>query len=246
MYPHGVVYQSGKSEGHSEFILRPKPLIKFAYHVFRVLGFGFVAFAVTGLLFAFWPITKEEFNYRFNQPEQSVSGFGELINQVLAQQREDEVRQEAAQLGLDAYFSLYIPKTNAKANIFPNVDAGSIEEYTRILKKGVAHAKGTNFPGQGKTIYLFSHSTDSPLNFSRYNAIFYLLGKLEAGDRITVYFLNQKYIYRVTEKLITEAGDTSWLTDNNQGERLVLQTCDPPGTSLRRLIVVTVPIDTAQ
>lgn len=247
MYPHGIVYQSGKGSSHSEFILRPKPLVKLTYHLLRVFGFGFIAFAITGILFTFWPITKEEFNYRFHKPQPVAdNGFGELIAKALAQKRADMVREEAQDLGLDPYFSLYIPKTDAKADIIANVDAGNFEEYSQALKKGVAHARGTNFPGQGKTVYLFSHSTDSPLNFSRYNAIFYLLGKLEAGDRVTVYFLNQKFIYQVTEKLITQADDTSWLTDNGQGERLVLQTCDPPGTSLRRLIVIAVPIDTAQ
>ena len=71
-----------------------------------------------------------------------------------------------------------------KANIIPNIDPGNPDEYLGALKKGVAHARGTSFPSQGRNIYLFSHSTNSPLNFSEYNAVFYLLRKLEKKDKI--------------------------------------------------------------
>lgn len=240
MYPHGIVYQSGKSKGHSEFVLRPKLLVKIIYHTFRTFGFGLAAFAIAGVIFTFWPILKEEFNY-LNKSKEPISGFGELISEALAQ-KADEVKKETSALGLNSYFSLNIPKIDAKANIIPNVDAGNFDEYSQALKEGIAHAKGTNFPSQGKVIYLFSHSTDSPLNFSRYNAIFYLLGKLEKGDRIWVYFLDQKYIYQVSQKIITLANDTSWLKDSGEGERLILQTCDPPGTSLKRFLIIATPV----
>lgn len=241
MYPHGIVYLSGKSKSHSEFILRPKLLVRLFHHFLRSVGFGFVSFAIAGVIFTFWPIVKEELIF-FHKSKEPVSGFGELISEAIAQ-KEDEVKKETASLGLNSYFSLYIPKTEAKANIIPNIDPGNFEEYTKALKEGIAHAKGTNFPGQGKLVYLFSHSTNSQLNINHYNAIFYLLGKLEKGDRIFVYFLDHKYIYKVDGKIITSADDTSWLKESGEGERLILQTCDPPGTSLRRLLVITVPLD---
>lgn len=240
MYPHGIVYQSGKSAGHGEFVLRPKLLVKLIYHLLRTFGFGLAAFAIAGVIFTFWPIVKEEFIF-FNKSNEPVSGFGELISEALAQ-KADEVKKETSTLGLNSYFSLNIPKIDAKANIIPNVDAGNFDEYSQALKEGIAHAKGSNFPGQGKVVYLFSHSTDSLLNFSRYNAVFYLLGKLEKGDRIAVYFLDQKYLYRVSEKITTSANDTSWFKDSGEGEQLILQTCDPPGTSLRRLLIEATPI----
>ena len=126
--------------------------------------------------------------------------------------------------------------------MIPNVDAGNPTDYLKALTQGVAHAKGTYFPGQGKTIFLFSHSTDSPINIARYNAVFYLLRKLTPGDTIIIYFLGQEHDYVVTDKFVTAANDTSWLQDNGQGERLILQTCDPPGTSWNRLLVVAKPV----
>lgn len=239
MYPHGIVYQAGKSKSHSEFVLRPKLAIRLAYHFFRTFGFGLASFAICGIIFTFYPILKEEIIYLL-KPQEQRSGFAEVMPEASAQ-KEDAVKKETLALGLNPYFSLNIPKIGAKANIISNVDPGNFNEYTRALKEGIAHAKGTNFPGQGKLIYLFSHSTDSPLNFSRYNAVFYLLGRLEGGDVISVYFLNQEYRYQVSQKIIISAGDTSWLGDKGQGETLILQTCDPPGTSLRRLLVIAVP-----
>lgn len=211
---HGIIYQAHSS------------LKKFTYRVIRSFGAGIFSFAIIALIFSFYPIVKEEF---FTKPQKI--GFGDLIERTSASDR-----------GLDPYFSIYIPKMNAKANIIPNVDPSNQKQYLDALTNGVAHAKGTGFPNQNKLIYLFSHSTDSPLNFARFNAVFYLLKKLEKGDRIMIYFMDRQYQYIVTDSVIASETDTSWLVDKNQGEYLILQTCDPPGTSLRRLLVVAKPI----
>lgn len=229
MYPQGVIYQKGKSDSSGEKTLRPRILVRIGYHLLRGLGTGFIAFAVIGLIFSYYPILKEEIAYK-NHKVPKI-GFGDLISQT-----------KAEDYGLDPFFSVYVPKINAKARVIANVNAGNQAEYTRSLQDGVAHAAGTNFPGQDKLIYLFSHSTDSPLNFARYNAVFYLLRKLEPGDKVIIFFMGQEYTYIVEERLITEANDNSWILDKGQGEKLILQTCDPPGTSINRLIIVAKPI----
>ena len=224
MYSHGIIYQGNKSRSHGEYKLRLSLGRRVSYHFLRTFGAGLIAFAITGIVFSFWPIIKSEFLYRFGTK-----------NQI-------QIDKFATIIGLDPYFSIYIPKINAKAKVIPNVDAGNPTDYLKALTQGVAHAKGTYFPGQGKTIFLFSHSTDSPINIARYNAVFYLLRKLTPGDTIIIYFLGQEHDYVVTDKFVTAANDTSWLQDNGQGERLILQTCDPPGTSWNRLLVVAKPV----
>jgi sortase A len=232
MYPKGIIYKSGKSKERGEIFLHPSKFKKIGYHFARTFGAGLVAFSLVGILFSFWPIVKEEFLYKFGSKNQiQINEFKKNID-----------RSQAIELGLDPYFSIYIPKIEARAKVIPNVDAGKPTDYLKALSQGVAHAKGTNFPGQGKLVYLFSHSTDSPLNIARYNAVFYLLGKLEKGDSVVIYFLDQKHEYVVTDKLVINSDDTSWLTDDGSGEKLVLQTCDPPGTSWRRLLIVARPI----
>lgn len=208
----GIIYQA------------PSFLKRVVHHLLRGLGAGFIGFAFIGIIFSFYPIVKEEISFKLHKPQKI--GFGDLIRSP-----------KAEELNLDPFFSIYIPKIDARAKVIPNVNAGEYYQYTKALEEGVAHAAGTNFPGQGKLIYLFSHSTDSPLNFIRYNATFYLVRKLEKGDRIIIYFMDQEYKYAVRDKVITQANDTSWFEDRGKGEILVLQTCDPPGTSFNRLVV---------
>lgn len=218
----------------------PSRLKILVYSLIRGISVGFVAFATTGLIFSFYPIIQEEISYIF-KPKVAKSKFGDILSRIEAQDA-DSVRQEARNLELNSNFAIYIPQIDAKANITPNVDAGNKIEYLDALSDGVAHARGTSFPGMGEPIYLFSHSTDSPLNFARFNAVFYLLGKLKVGDRITLYFLDKKFAYEIEQKLITEANDTSWLVNQNRGEVLILQTCYPPGTTLKRLILLAKPV----
>jgi len=232
MKPHGIIYQAGKSGRLGAIRLRPSFIKKISYHFLRTFGAGLIAFAVTGIVFSFWPIAKSEFLYRFGTKNRiQINKFAGINGE-----------SQAAELGLDPYFSIYIPKINAKAKIIPNVDAGNSTDYLKALSQGVAHAKGTYFPGQGKTIFLFSHSTDSPINIAKYNAVFYLLRKLTPGDTIIIYFSGVEHDYAVTDEFTTAANDTSWLKDNGMGERLILQTCDPPGTSWNRLLVIAKPV----
>lgn len=242
IYPRGVIYDSRKSFRRGEFFLRAGRVTRFLYGLLRGIGAGLIGFAVISFLVYFYPVVREEGRYRLGQKKTVVSRvhFGDLLNIVEAE-KISQVQQEAKSLGLNPGFSLYVEKIGAAANVISNVDAANEEEYLDALRSGVAHAKGTYFPGQGKTIFLFAHSTNAPFNISRYNAVFYLLKELKAGDRVVVFFADKKYLYQVEEKLVVPAEDTSWLSEMGK-ERLILQTCYPPGTTWKRLLVIAKPI----
>jgi len=212
---------------------------RIAYGFMRGVGAGLIGFAVIGVLFSYGPVFREEIMFRLGFREQEVveSGFGKLIHFAEAE-KTARIQEEAASFGVDSYFSVVIPKIDAAADVVVNVDTSNEEEYKAALKEGIAHARGTYFPGQGKAIYLFSHSTNSLANVSRYNAVFYLLNKMEKGDQIIVFFADSRYTYEVKELVRVEADDTRWLSYAPENETLLLQTCDPPGTTWRRLIVV--------
>ena len=142
---------------------------------------------------------------------------------------------------VSAQFGILIPKIGANAPVFPNVNAGKRSEYLSVLKKGVAHAEGTVFPGSVGNIFLFAHSTDAFWNVGRYNAIFYLLKELQNGDEVDVFYQGRRFAYRVVNKLIVSANEVSWLTRPTNYEQLTLQTCWPPGTTLKRLVVLARP-----
>ncbi len=237
MFPKGIIYERGKSPRSGEFNLRPTLFQKISYTLLRGAGAGLIGAMVIGLVFTYGPMFKEEVNYLvFGPKKEVVSSFSKLLSANTAK----KVQEEAKSYGVGAYFSVVIPKIGAKSDVIANVDVANPQEYLAALEEGIAHARGTYFPGQGETIFLFAHSTDSPINIARYNAVFYLLRKLEPGDVVIVFFADKKYTYEVEEKLVTKAGDTSWLATVGE-ERLILQTCDPPGTTLRRLLVIAKP-----
>lgn len=243
MFPYGTIYDSKKRKLYGEVILHASFGIKVLYSLFRGIGGGIITFAVLGIAFTLWPVFKAEVNYRLHEREVvSEDTFGRLLKSAEAD-AVSQIKEETASLGIDSYFSVYIPKIDAKSKVIANVDAADRKEYLPALEKGVAHARGTYFPGQGKSVYLFSHSTNSPFNAISLNAVFYLLRKLEKGDKIFAYFVDKKYEYEVVDKFTTDANDTSWLSYEGDGEVLLLQTCDPPGTTLRRLIVKAVPVN---
>ena len=116
-------------------------------------------------------------------------------------------------------------------------------KFLPILQKGVAHARGTVFPGMKGNIYLFAHSTDNFWDVGRYNAVFYLLKDLTKGDEVVIFYQNHRYEYVVTGSKIVNPSDVSYLVDSQKLDRqqLILQTCWPPGTALQRLLVFAQP-----
>ena len=231
MKPKGDIYIKGRSLPFGNIRVGLSKVERIAFHFLRGVGVGLIGFSVISLLFSYGPAIKEEIYYDLGLKRVGIS-------QVERAVASDSVEKEAESYGVRADFSIVVPKIGATSEVVANVDPANESEYLAALEKGVAHAKGTYFPGQGKNIYLFSHSTDSPLNVEKYNAVFYLLRKLENGDRIILFFAGEKYEYSVSEKHVVSANDISWLSQKVTNETLVLQTCDPPGTNWRRLIVV--------
>lgn len=201
-------------------------------HLSRVLGNFLIIISVLGLLFTFGPVASSEIKYRFQRQTKLTSlpviGFSNL----LALDYETILSEPVP----DPEFSLVIPKIGAKAKVTANVDAANPKEYNQALKEGVAHAAGTVFPGMPGTIFLFAHSTDAPWNIRRYNAVFYLLRELEPKDEIIVFFEGKKFHYEVFEKKVTDPRQTDFFKERKE-EVLVLQTCYPPGSTQKALLI---------
>ncbi len=142
----------------------------------------------------------------------------------------------------DTEFSIVIPKIGASARVIANVDPSNEENFLPALLQGVAHAQGSLFPGLPGNIYLFAHSADNFWDAGSYNAIFYLLKDLEKGDEVVIFYQNKRYNYFVTDSRIVEPSEVHFITQANTGdEQLILQTCWPPGTTWKRLLVFARP-----
>jgi LPXTG-site transpeptidase (sortase) family protein len=134
--------------------------------------------------------------------------------------------------------SIAIPKIDAYAQVFLNTNPANRDEYLPILQKGVAHAVGTAMPGETGNVYLFAHSAGDLLEMARMNAVFYLISKLESGDKIYMKFGDRKFVYTVYAKQEVEPDQIQYINNRqDNGKMMTLQTCTPPGTDWRRLLV---------
>ncbi len=140
-------------------------------------------------------------------------------------------------------FGIVIPKIGANARIIPDVDWEDGAVYQRALTEGVAHARGTAKPGERGNVFLFSHSGVDFLEANRYNALFYLIDKLNPGDDIVVFFEGQKFEYRVVEKKKVAPEELEYLKGSEDQKTLTLMTCWPAGTTLQRLLVIAQQVE---
>lgn len=242
-----------------------KEAVKFV--LIRSFGNFLVLFSLYGVLMTFGPAMLAELQFRIGEArgiEYTVSDFHHCERPEGARQSQDgdcfvadaprndedvtgfaEVLtgdKEKDLIPKDTNFSIMIPKIGASAKVIPNVDPTNETEFLSVLQEGVAHAKGTVFPGMQGTTYLFAHSTDTWWHVGRYNAVFYLLKDLSVGDEIIILFEGERYTYHVSEKRILDASDVSLLSNaQEEKEQLVLQTCWPPGTTWKRLFIVAIP-----
>ncbi len=225
------------------------------FFILRSIGNFLLLFAIFGVFSTFGPALYFEVQFRVIQArgitykiadsesvteivkgeDKSQPSFGDLLT--------GEKEQEIA--APDEEFSIVIPKIGAASKISPNVDPSNEDSFLPVLKTSVAHAQGTVFPGMPGNIYLFAHSTDNFWDVGRYNAIFYLLKDLEVGDEISVFYQGERHNYFVSDKQIVDSDDVSLITDANTGnEQLILQTCWPPGTTWKRLLIFARPRNT--
>ncbi len=212
----------------------------------RFLAYSFILTGLTTFVFEFGPLVLSEARYRSDQ----LTGVQHsLPNQIITSGNDATASGRETSFGsldntdsqiikpVSTDYGIVIEKINANARVIPNVDPGNSEEYAQALTQGVAEAKGSTKPGENGNLFIFSHSADAPWNIIRFNAIFYLLRELKKGDRVSIFYKGRRYDYIVFDKTIVPPKDTSLLTNRYDSPVLTLQTCDPPGTLINRLIV---------
>jgi sortase A len=201
----------------------------------KYLGLVLVALGLGVLLLTYAPVLVQEVEYSLSPPPpvERIATSSAEIETVLA----DPVLRGAVLIPDNFEFSLLIPKIGVNSRVFANIDSGNQEEYLPILEQGVAHARGSSLPSQPGPVFIFAHSTDSFWNIRNYNAVFFLLNKLQAGEEVIVFYDNNKYKYEVSDKAIVEPDEISGIVSSQSGNVLILQTCYPPGTTTKRLLV---------
>lgn len=181
------------------------------------------------LFLALLPLIREEIKYIFRDRE--------LEEYSVKAKREDDDETKTL-YPVDPEFSIIIPKLNANSRIIKGVDPFNSAEYQEKLTQGVAHAKGSSLPSnlRGNT-FLFAHSSQDFFIASQYNSVFYLINKLEPGDKIYIVYNETVYEYEVTESKVVNPNEVAYITNESNEKILTLMTCWPAGTDAQRLLV---------
>jgi LPXTG-site transpeptidase (sortase) family protein len=132
-----------------------------------------------------------------------------------------------------------IPKINVEIPVIYNETSTNESVIESDLQDGVVHYPTTSLPGQTGNTAFFGHSSNNIFNNGKYKFAFVLLHTLVPGDTFYLSYSGQMYVYKVISRDIVDPGDVGVLNPvPGQTATATLITCDPPGTSLHRLVVV--------
>jgi LPXTG-site transpeptidase (sortase) family protein len=132
-----------------------------------------------------------------------------------------------------------IPKINVQIPVNYNIATTNENTIENFLQDGVVHYPTTVDPGQIGNAAFFGHSSNNIFNPGKYKFAFVLLHTLVDGDTFYLTYNKTLYVYKVIKTEIVNPSDVSVLNPvNGQSATATLITCDPPGTSINRLVVI--------
>lgn len=194
--------------------LKPK------HHIQSLLfGLSMGLVVVTIVMFSFF---NERFIAPFITPSKTASASPIIID-------------PGQQVGPES--KVIIPKINVDVPVVYDVGTNDEKAIQDALERGVVHYPGTAVPGQNGNVVVVGHSSNNLLNRGKYKFAFVLLNRLQVGDTITMQYGGKRYVYKVYETVIVKPTDVGVLGPTDKTASLTLITCDPPGTSLNRLVV---------
>lgn len=187
-----------------------------------IFGLGVGSLVVLIFLFSFF---NERFIAPLITPSRNVSATPIIIN-------------NSDLTVSDPVPKVIIPKINVEIPVV--YDEPSIEEAAiqSALERGVVHYATTSAPGEQGNVVIFGHSSNNIFNQGRYKFAFVLLSRLEQGDTFYLTKDGKRYAYRVYQKKIVKPNAVEVMGPTDRAGTATLITCDPPGTSLNRLVVV--------
>lgn len=133
---------------------------------------------------------------------------------------------------------IIIPKINVEIPLVFDAKSNSEDDIQSALNNGVVHYPTTVLPGQKGNTAFFGHSSNNIFNPGKYKFAFVLLHKLVPGDTFYLTYGGKVYSYQVYDKRVVEPSEVSVLNNvPGQTATATLITCDPPGTTLHRLVI---------
>ncbi len=132
-----------------------------------------------------------------------------------------------------------IPKINVEIPVNYSESSTVEANIENDLESGIVHYPGTVVPGENGNAAFFGHSSNNILNPGKYKFAFVLLHTMVPGDTFYLTYSGKVFVYKVISKTVVDPSDVGVLGPvPGQTATATLITCDPPGTSLKRLILV--------
>ncbi len=132
-----------------------------------------------------------------------------------------------------------IPKINVEIPVSYSQTSTNESAIETALEDGIVHYPTTVKPGELGNAAFFGHSSNNIFNKGKYKFAFVLLHTLVPGDTFYLTANSKVYVYKVITKTIVPPTEVGVLGPvPGQTATATLITCDPPGTSANRLIVV--------
>lgn len=208
-------------------------IINFLGNVFLILGIGLLSLAYGPLVYDeiwYWLKELKGQNIKLYAPKDSSvedSPFARLLS--------------SKTIGIEPVnkdFSIVIERIGVNAPINADVTVADENSYNEALKDGIAHASVSNYPSANPgNVYLFAHSSLNFWELGKYAKVFNLLRKVQIGDDVHVFYKGDDYVYEIVNKEKYNGWNTYPLKRSAIEPLLTLQTCDPPGTTINRLVV---------
>lgn len=219
-----------------------------------ILGIGLLALSLGGLTAPMIPRLRMEVQYAYNRLYQKLASQGVPFRSYFSKSPDTEAGKQTIKTTpvvfnplqqpdgsiiepINKEFSLIIPKIGINAQVIPDVNPTKETEYLSALKDGIAHSSFSYTPDEKGTVYLFSHSTNYDWFVEDLNAVFYLLKNLEEGDTAVIAYKETLYTYTITGKQVVKPTEIEYLLPEQNGHKLILQTCWPPGSISERLLI---------
>jgi sortase A len=202
--------------------IKNRPASKKVQQHLRSLIFGLGAGTIVMLIMLFG-FFNERFIAPFIAPSRSVSSTPIIISDSTAE--------------IDPSPKVIIPKINVEIPVVYGLTSTEEDVVQNALEDGVVHYASTPQPGQQGNVVVFGHSSNNIFNQGDYKFAFVLLSRLENGD---IFYLTKdkiRYAYRVYDKKIVKPTAVEVLGPADRTDTATLITCDPPGTTLNRLVV---------
>lgn len=212
----------------------------------KIFALTLTAFGIASIIFAAGPIILWTAT-SLPKFSSNVDNYPVPTGQVLSidnQQINVQVAQSSD--GFSYFTTSYVPTGERPEKFYITIP--KLEIKNALVKtdspdffESLAHFPGTAIPGEVGNAFITGHSLLPQFaDPNDYNAIFTKLPDLEVGDIVTVELQNNVYSYIVQYKKIVDPKDLSVLKPITNGSKnLTLMTCVPPGTSLKRMVVIT-------